>query len=74
MAENQNAYRLLSEGVVIVCSILLAFIIQAWWDETRDREDATRLLASIQAENRQNMNPHICFVGRPRSWLEGGAV
>lgn len=29
--------RLFVEGVIIVGSILLAFGIEAWWDERRDR-------------------------------------
>jgi hypothetical protein len=46
---------LMAEAVVIVASILLAFAIQAWWDEAQQEEDSTRLLISIQAENLNNI-------------------
>jgi hypothetical protein len=38
------------EGVVIVGSILLAFGIQAWWDESQDRAEEQRVLAALLAE------------------------
>jgi hypothetical protein len=54
--EARRSYlRLLLEGVVIVGSILLAFAIQAWWDNSQEAEEALRLLISIQSENRQNI-------------------
>lgn len=42
--------RLLVEGVVIVASILLAFAIDAWWDDRQDRQAESNQLLSIAAE------------------------
>ncbi|MEM1176126.1 MAG: hypothetical protein AAGA33_11425 [Pseudomonadota bacterium] len=42
--------RLLIEGGVIVFSILLAFAIDAWWDERQDREREVQQLARVSAE------------------------
>ena len=42
--------RVFVEGVVIVGSILLAFGIQAWWDERQERADESLLLSGLQAE------------------------
>jgi len=46
--------RYLIEGVLIVASILLAFGIQAWWDERGDREIEHSLLVELQAEFEAN--------------------
>jgi hypothetical protein len=46
--------RLLLEGVVIVASILLAFAIDAWWDERQDRQAESNQLLSIAAEIESN--------------------
>jgi len=46
--------RLLLEGVVIVASILLAFAIDAWWDERQDRQAEGNQLLSIAAELESN--------------------
>lgn len=45
-----NWARIGAESVAIVASILLAFAIDAWWDESRDRKDAKVLLASLHGE------------------------
>ena len=49
----QRWNRLIVEGLVIVISILLAFAIDAWWEdlqETRDAEDqVVRVVAELQA-------------------------
>ncbi len=46
--------RVFVEGVVIVASILLAFGIQAWWEETQERteerEIIERLISDVQAD------------------------
>jgi len=42
--------RLLVEGVVIVASILLAFAIDAWWDDRQGRQSESNQLLSIAAE------------------------
>jgi hypothetical protein len=39
--------RFLVEGAVIVSSILLAFWIDAWWEESRDREREVMLLRAL---------------------------
>ena len=39
--------RFLIEGTVIVFSILLAFWIEAWWEESRDREREVMLLQAL---------------------------
>jgi hypothetical protein len=45
-----NWSRLLIEGLVIVISILLAFAIDAWWDERQYRESELKKIARISAE------------------------
>ena len=45
-----RARRLLLEGLVIVASILLAFAIDAGWDERQEREAERRLLVALEAE------------------------
>ncbi len=52
---NNRTLRLLAEGTAIVASILLAFAIQAWWDEGQEKEDAERLLSSILVEYKTNV-------------------
>ena len=42
--------RLLVEGVVIVVSILLAFAIDAWWDERQQLSDAEDQVERVVAE------------------------
>ena len=42
--------RLLVEGVVIVASILLAFAIDAWWDDRQGRHAESNQLLSVAAE------------------------
>ena len=44
--------RVFVEGVVIVGSILLAFGIQAWWDDRQEREEEGRILAGLLQESR----------------------
>jgi UDP-N-acetylmuramyl pentapeptide phosphotransferase/UDP-N-acetylglucosamine-1-phosphate transferase len=43
------------QGIGIVASILLAFGIQAWWDERQELEEANKLLSSVLEESRQNV-------------------
>jgi hypothetical protein len=42
--------RLLGEMVVVVASILLAFAIDAWWDDRGDRKAENMLLERLQAD------------------------
>ena len=43
------------EGVAIVVSILLAFGIQAWWDNHQERDTEQRILLALKAEIRKNL-------------------
>lgn len=45
--------RLTAEGVAIVVSILLAFWIDAWWDERRDRNAEEKTLSALLGELRE---------------------
>jgi hypothetical protein len=46
--------RLLTEGIVIVVSILLAFWIDAWWDSVQDRAEEREILGLLRAEFEAN--------------------
>ena len=54
------------EGATIVVSILLAFSIDAWWEDRRDRDDEIALLTSLLDEFREiraNVNDIRSFQG-----------
>lgn len=51
--------RLLIEGGVIVFSILLAFAIDAWWDDRQERDRELQQLARVNAELRLNQQSFI---------------
>jgi hypothetical protein len=42
--------RISAEGATIVISIILAFAIDAWWDERQERRDELEVLDRLQAE------------------------
>jgi len=42
--------RVLAEGTAIVASILLAFAIDAWWDERKDRANEQQILLALKSE------------------------
>ncbi len=50
----KNAKRLVVEVVAIVLSILLAFAIDAWWDERKERAEEREVLASLYVEFEAN--------------------
>lgn len=50
MSEDRSARNLLVEGVVIVASILLAFAIDAWWDDRREAAERDRILGQLRKE------------------------
>ncbi len=50
----RSAKRLIVEGVAIVLSILLAFAIDAWWDERRERAEEREVLESLYGEFEAN--------------------
>ena len=45
-----NWLKLSVEGAVIVASILLAFSLQAWWDDRKDAETEHGMLVALQSE------------------------
>ena len=55
MLENIRWSRVLLEGVVIVGSILLAFGIQAWWDQRQERHAETEYITAIRDEIERNL-------------------
>ena len=48
--------RLITEGAVIVASILLAFAIDAWWDEHRKNDDIREVLSLVEIETKTNLS------------------
>jgi hypothetical protein len=54
MAESGRLTRLVTEGLVIVGSILLAFWIDAWWDSRQLRVAELAALESVRIEAEQN--------------------
>ena len=44
----------LAEGILIVVSILVAFAIDAWWEERQERAEEVRILESLRAEFHAN--------------------
>ena len=44
-----------AEAIAIVVSILLAFAIQAWWDEYQDRAEEQGILLGLKSEFEQNL-------------------
>ena len=47
--------RILAEGTAIVVSILLAFSIQAWWEERLERNDEREQLTRLRVEFSENI-------------------
>jgi hypothetical protein len=53
--------RIFAEGAIIVVSILLAFWVDAWWEDRKDRAEEERIVGLIHAEavaNRQLFAEH----------------
>ncbi len=46
--------RLVAESAAIVVSILLAFTIDAWWADRKDRVEEVRILEALKAEFEDN--------------------
>jgi len=57
MADTNNIQwkRLSAEGAAIVVSILLAFSIEAWWDNYQDRSEEQGILLGLKSEFEQNL-------------------
>jgi hypothetical protein len=47
--------RIYAEGAAIVVSILLAFSIEAWWEEFQNRSEERGILVSLRSEFEQNL-------------------
>lgn len=47
--------RIAVEAAAIVASILLAFAIDAWWDDRQDRAEEQRILVGLKSEFEQNL-------------------
>ena len=54
MSDHRRVTRFVTEGTVIVVSILLAFWIDAWWDSSQARRNEATVLESIRQEAEQN--------------------
>lgn len=46
--------RLIIEGIAVVLSILLAFAIDAWWDEQKERSEEREVIESLYVEFEAN--------------------
>lgn len=68
MSNTQNIQwkRLLVEGAAIVMSILLAFAIDAWWDNRHERVEEQRILESLKAEFLSNAELIPRYIERHR--------
>lgn len=68
-----NNKKLLIEGTVIVVSILLAFGIDAMWDEYKERREEQEILAALKSEyeaNLQSIKEIIAFHERARNQMD----
>ena len=50
----KSRLRIFGEGFTIVLSILLAFFIDAWWDERREEEDTQTMLVAVLDDLRKS--------------------
>lgn len=56
MSRPSRLSTLLLEGAAIIASILLAFAIDAWWQERADRQDEQAAIRRLIVEYEQNMD------------------
>jgi hypothetical protein len=42
------------EGILIIVSILIAFAIDAWWEERQQRAEEARILEALRGEFQEN--------------------
>ena len=56
ISNNIQWKRISAEGAAIVVSILLAFSIEAWWEDFRDREEEQGVLLGLKSEFEQNLS------------------
>ncbi len=67
MKSNTNWLRLVSEGIAIVVSILLALAVDAWWEERQKSHAEQQLLRSLKSdflENDRRIKGHIKLESR----------
>ena len=63
--------RLLAEGFAIVVSILLAFGIQAWWEDRQERAVETALLTGLVEDLRLDSADYVGFAAVHRERVAG---
>lgn len=61
---------LLTEGVLIVISILFAFALDSWWDERQDRKDEQAILQALHDEFSVNREVIIHYRGLNQDGIE----
>ena len=54
-AQNISWLRLSTEAAAIILSILVAFMIDAWWDDVQQRKHLETVLASLEAGFTENI-------------------
>lgn len=75
MPINQNIswLRLSTEAAAIISSILVAFMIDAWWDDVQQRKHLETVLASLEAGFTENMvliDSNIDYVATDRNRVQ----
>lgn len=50
MPRKFSKQRVLAEGMIIVASILVAFAIDAWWDEVQDAREQSKLVNALKMD------------------------
>lgn len=53
--DNVQSKHISAEGAAIVVSILLAFSIEAWWDDYQDRAEEQGIFLVLKSEFQQNL-------------------
>jgi hypothetical protein len=51
------------EGILIIVSILIAFAIDAWWEDRQDRAEEARILTALRAEFQENADRLPRYIG-----------
>ena len=72
MAESRPWKKLILESVAIVLSILLAFSIDAWWDNREDQKARLVLLQRLQADF-EAIKPELESVEKEHAFRQGAA-
>ena len=65
---------LFTEGVLIVASILLAFTLDSWWDERKERREEAEILHGLNNEFLLNRAMLDYRIGRHELDLRGMAA